>query len=101
MLIRRLAVIGVGLIGGSLVRALRAVGEVGEVVGCGRGKPNLERALALGVIDRYTHQIDEAVQDADLVFLAVPLGAMGQAFRSMRDHLQPDAVITDGGSAKA
>lgn len=101
MLIRRLAVIGVGLIGGSLVRALRAVGEVGEVVGCGRGKPNLERALELGVIDRYTHQVDEAVQDADLVFLAVPLGAMGHAFRSMRDHLRPDAVITDGGSAKA
>ncbi len=101
MLIRRLAVIGVGLIGGSLVRALRAAGEVGEVVGCGRGKPNLERALELGVIDRYTHQIEEAVQDADLVFLAVPLGAMGHAFKSMRGHLQPDTVITDGGSAKA
>ena len=101
MLIRRLAVIGVGLIGGSLVRALREAGEVGEVVGCGRGKPNLERALEMGVIDRYTHQIDEAVKDADLVFLAVPLGAMGHAFRSMRDHLRPDAVITDGGSAKA
>jgi len=101
MLIRRLAVIGVGLIGGSLVRALRVAGEVGEVVGCGRGKPNLERALELGVIDRYTHQIEEAVQDADLVFLAVPLGAMGHAFRSMRDHLQPGVVITDGGSAKA
>ena len=101
MLIRRLAVIGVGLIGGSLVRALRTAGEVGEVVGCGRGKPNLERALELGVIDRYTHQIEEAVQDADLVFLAVPLGAMGHAFKSMRGHLQPDAVITDGGSAKA
>ena len=101
MLIRRLAVIGVGLIGGSLVRALRTAGEVGEVVGCGRGKPNLEQALELGVIDRYTHQIEEAVQDADLVFLAVPLGAMGHAFKSMRGHLQPDAVITDGGSAKA
>jgi len=101
MLIRRLAVIGVGLIGGSLVRALRTAGEVGEVVGCGRGKPNLERALELGVIDRYTHQIEEAVQDADLVFLAVPLGAMGHAFKSMCGHLQPDAVITDGGSAKA
>jgi len=101
MLIRRLAVIGVGLIGGSLVRALRAAGEVGEVVGCGRGKPNLERALELGVIDRYTHRIEEAVEGADLVFLAVPLGAMGQAFESMRGHLRPDAVLTDGGSAKA
>ncbi|MCP3869263.1 MAG: prephenate dehydrogenase/arogenate dehydrogenase family protein [Gammaproteobacteria bacterium] len=100
-MISRLAVIGVGLIGGSLVRALRTAGEVGEVVGCGRGKPNLERAMELGVIDRYHHRVEEAVEGADLVFLAVPLGAMESAFRSMRGHLQPNAVITDGGSAKA
>lgn len=48
MLIKKLAIIGVGLIGGSLARALRAQGEVDEVVGCGRGKVNLEKALELG-----------------------------------------------------
>jgi prephenate dehydrogenase len=101
MLIRRLAIIGVGLIGGSLARALRAAGEVGEVVGCGRGRPNLERALELGVIDRFTHDVGEAVTGADMVFLAVPLGAMGDTFAAMRGHLDADAVITDGGSAKA
>ncbi|OOZ36355.1 prephenate dehydrogenase [Solemya velesiana gill symbiont] len=99
-MVRQLAVIGVGLIGGSLARALRQVGEVGEVVGCGRGKPNLEKAVELGVIDRYTHDVGEAVERADLVFLAVPLGAMKNAFTDMKGHLAEDAIITDGGSAK-
>ncbi len=101
MLIRRLAVIGVGLIGGSLARALRHAGEVGEIVGCGRSRENLERALELGVIDRYTHDIGEAVSGADMVFLAVPLGAMESTFSAMRGNIGDDALITDGGSAKA
>ncbi len=98
--IGRLAVIGVGLIGGSLARALRAVGAVGEIVGCGRGRANLEEAVALGVIDRYTHDIGEAVADADMVFLAVPLGAMRDAFAALRQTLPAGALLSDGGSAK-
>jgi len=101
MLISRLAVIGVGLIGGSLARALRHAGEVGEIVGCGRSRENLDRALQLGVIDRYTHDIGDAVSGADMVFLAVPLGAMESAFHAMRGHIDQAALITDGGSAKA
>jgi prephenate dehydrogenase len=101
VIVHRLAVIGVGLIGGSLARALREAGQVGEVIGCGRGKENLERGVALGVIDRYTHGVAEAVDGADMVFVAVPLGAMRDAFAAMRDRLAPDAVVTDGGSAKA
>ncbi|MES9959018.1 MAG: prephenate dehydrogenase/arogenate dehydrogenase family protein [Sedimenticola sp.] len=99
-MIRRLAVIGVGLIGGSLARALRQSGEVGEVVGCGRGQANLEKAVELGVIDRYTHDVGEAVEGADMVFLSVPLGAMAGTFSAMKGHLGKDAIITDGGSAK-
>ena len=95
-----LAVIGVGLIGGSLARALRAAGKVKQIVGCGRGKANLDEAVALGVIDRSTHDIAEAVRDADVVFLSVPLGAMRGAFAAMRDSLPATALITDGGSAK-
>jgi len=98
--IGRLAVIGVGLIGGSLARALRAAGKVDEIVGCGRGKANLDEAVALGVIDRYSHDVAETVRDADVVFLAVPLGAMRAAFAAMRDNLPEHALITDGGSAK-
>jgi prephenate dehydrogenase len=101
MLIQRLAVIGVGLIGGSLARALRAAGEVGEVVGCGRTRPNLERARELGVVDRFTQDPAAAVAGADLVFLALPLGGMRSVLAAIRDHLAPDAVLTDGGSVKA
>lgn len=99
--IATLAVIGVGLIGGSLARALRVAAQVKQVVGCGRGRENLERAVELGVIDRYTHDVAEAVKDADMVFVAVPLGAMRGVFEQMCGHLRGDAVVTDGGSAKA
>ena len=98
--IGRLAVIGVGLIGGSLARALRAAGCVDEIVGCGRGRANLDKAGELGVIDRYSHDVAEAVRGADLVFLGVPLGAMRSSFEGMRGALSNHAVVTDGGSAK-
>jgi prephenate dehydrogenase len=99
-MIRRLAVIGVGLIGGSLARALRVAGEVNEVIGCGRSASNLERAIGLGVIDRYSHDPAEAVKGADMVFLAVPLGAMASTLSAIEAGLAGDAVVTDGGSVK-
>ncbi len=99
-MIQRLAIIGVGLIGGSLARALRHAGEVGEVLGCGRNLPNLRRARELGVIDRYSHDPAEAVRGADMVFLSVPLGAMRAVFEDIKDALSPGAVVTDGGSTK-
>ncbi len=99
-MIKRLAIIGVGLIGGSLSRALRKAGEVDDVVGCGRTLSNLERAVALGVIDRFTQDPSEAVQGADMVFIAVPLGAMAGVFAAIKGTLAADAVITDGGSVK-
>ncbi|MCC7277855.1 MAG: prephenate dehydrogenase/arogenate dehydrogenase family protein [Chromatiaceae bacterium] len=99
-MIQQLTVIGVGLIGGSLARALRRAGFVGEVVGCGRSLGNLQRARELGVIDRYHQDPAQAVAGADLVFIAVPLGAMAATFASIRDHLAPGAILTDGGSVK-
>ena len=99
-MIERLAIIGVGLIGGSLARALRAAGQVGEVVGCGRSLPNLEKAVELGVVDRFAQEPDAAVAGADMIFLAVPLGAMRGVMQAIRGQLRPDAVITDGGSVK-
>ena len=99
-MIARLAIIGVGLIGGSLARALRAAGQVGEVVGCGRSLGNLERAVALGVIDRFTQDPAAAVIGADMIFLAVPLGAMRGVMAAIRERLEPHAVVTDGGSVK-
>jgi prephenate dehydrogenase len=99
-MIERLAIIGVGLIGGSVALALRKVGKVKQVVGCGRSEDNLLKAQSLGIIDRYTQDPAEAVAGADMVLLAVPLGATRETFAAMRDHLAPQAVVTDAGSVK-
>jgi prephenate dehydrogenase len=100
-MIRRLCVIGVGLIGGSLARALRQVGYCREVVGAGRDPQHLQRAVELGVIDRFATDLAQAVQGADMVLVAVPLGAMQAVFSAIRGQLAEDAVLTDAGSAKA
>lgn len=99
-MIRRLCVIGVGLIGGSLARALRQAGYVREIVGSSRRAEHLQEAVDLGVIDRYDIDPARAVQGADMVVVCVPLGAMEQTFRSIAPALAPDAVLTDAGSAK-
>ena len=100
-LIERLCIIGVGLIGGSLARALKQMGEVGEVVGCGRGEVNLQAAVRLGVVDRYDTDPARAVAGADVVVVAVPLGAMEAVLRVIVPQLEPDTVVTDVGSAKS
>lgn len=99
-MIERLAVIGVGLIGGSLARALRAAGQVGEIIGCGRSRENLDLAVELGVIDRYEQNPALAVRAADVIFLAVPMGAMRELIRQIAPVRRADAVVTDGGSVK-
>lgn len=100
-MIRQLTIIGVGLIGGSLARALKEKGYCQSVVGCSRDAAHLQRAVDIGVIDRFTTDIGEAVSGADMVLLAVPLGAMENCMRAMAGSLAADAVITDVGSAKA
>ena len=100
-MIERLCIVGVGLIGGSLARALRRAGFVREIVGASRSAEHLQKAVELGVIDRYETELSRAVRGADMVFVAVPLGAMASVFAAIRDSLEPEAVVTDGGSAKA
>jgi len=97
---KRMAVIGVGLIGGSLARILRQQGEVGEIVGIGRTEPNLQRAVELGVIDRYCQDPCQGVQGADLVFLATPVCAIASVLEKIAPYLAPGCVVTDGGSVK-
>lgn len=99
-MIRRLCVVGVGLIGGSLARALRSAGAVEEVVGASRRAEHLRKAVELGVIDRFETDVAAAVEGADMVVICVPLGAMAGVFRSLRGRLSPGAVVTDAGSAK-
>jgi prephenate dehydrogenase len=100
MFIERLTIIGVGLIGGSLARALKRADACGEIVGCGRNTANLDQAIELGVIDRYDTNPAMAVKEADIVVVAVPLGSMATLFATLREALSPKAIITDVGSAK-
>lgn len=100
LMIDRLVIIGVGLIGGSLARALKKAGACREVIGSARQLGSLQKAQALGVIDRYEADAGVAVQGADRVVLAVPVGAMESVLRQIAGHLAPSAVITDTGSTK-
>jgi prephenate dehydrogenase len=99
-MIQKLAVIGVGLIGGSLARALREAGHVGEVVGFGRSLGNLQTATDLGVIDRAEVSVTKTVRDADMVVVAVPVGSMESIFSQLATSMMDSAVITDVGSVK-
>jgi len=98
--IKHLVVIGVGLIGGSVARALKHAGCVDRVTGVGRGRENLDRARELGIIDHWTHEIAEAVHDADMVLVAVPMGAYDRVFAELAASLPDNALITDAGSTK-
>lgn len=99
-MIGKLVIIGVGLIGGSLALALRHAGHVGRIVGLGRGRANLDQALALGVVDEICQDPAQALADADAVVLALPVAAMGEWFGHISAHVGPAALITDAGSTK-
>jgi prephenate dehydrogenase len=98
--IRRLALFGVGLIGGSFAAALKAAGAVQRVVGVGRGLANLERALELEVIDEIAADARAAVAGADFVLLAVPVQQTEAVLGGIAPHLGPDTVVSDAGSTK-
>ena len=99
-MIKRLTIYGVGLIGGSLARALKAAGAVGEIVGYGRSVEPLKKAVELGVIDRYETEIASAVAGSDVLLLGVPVGAMDAVLSELKPHLDADTIITDVGSTK-
>lgn len=99
-MIKTLAVIGVGLIGGSFSRALKAAGAVQRVIGFDLDSENLTEALQLGVVDEIAADYVSAVSSADLVFLAVPVRAMTAAVAACAPYLPAGCVVTDGGSVK-
>ena len=99
-MIDKLAIIGVGLIGSSLSLALKQKAAVGQVIGYGRNRSNLEKGLELGVIDGYESSIEASVRNADIIVVAVPLGAMQQVFAELKPAISIAAIITDVGSAK-
>jgi len=98
--IDKLAVIGLGLIGGSLTLALRNDDFVGESVGYTLDYNNAKLGVELGVVDRAVETIEEAVCDADVILLAVPVKAFEEVLAQIKPHMKTCAVLTDAGSAK-
>ncbi len=100
MKFERLALIGCGLMGGSFALALRQAGWVQHIAGFSASEATRQRAVQLHVIDQACLSVQEAVQGADLVLLAVPVGAMHTSFAAMREVLSPQALVMDVGSTK-
>lgn len=100
MSFQRLALIGCGLMGGSFALALREAGMVQSIVGYSASDKTRQRAVELGVIDQACRSVAETVQGADLVLLAVPVGAMHESFAAMREALAPSTLLMDVGSTK-
>ena len=100
-MISRLAIIGLGLIGGSLSLALKQAGKVKQVIGFARQESTRQQALSLGIIDQAADNIADVIQGADLIVLAVPMGAMADTLMSIAPYVTDNMVITDAGSAKA
>lgn len=95
------AIIGVGLIGGSLALAWKAKGVVEEVVGIARRAQTIDEALEVGAIDRGSLSPTEGVEGADLVVIATPVRTITTTALAIKDHLKPGAIVTDVGSTKA
>jgi prephenate dehydrogenase len=98
---KRIAIFGVGLIGGSFALALKKAGAVEQIVGVGRSFGSLQRAQALGIIDQIADSVDAAVQGADLILIAAPVAQTGAILASIQPFLQPGTVVTDAGSTKS
>jgi prephenate dehydrogenase len=100
VLFRKLALFGVGLIGGSFALALKRAGAVAHVVGVGRTHANLARAIELKVIDEIAADAAAALAGADLVLVAVPVQQTKRVLQQIAEHLEAGAAVTDGGSTK-
>lgn len=96
----KVALIGLGLIAGSMAHAMRRHGLAGTIAGHARTAETREAARKIGLVDTVHDNAAEAVEDADLVVLAVPVGAMEAVAREIAPHLKPGCTVTDVGSVK-
>ena len=99
-IIDRLALIGVGLIGGSIARAAREYGVVREIVATARSEATRRRVVELGIADQVVETNAEAAKDADLVIVCIPVGASGPVAAEIAGSLKPGAIVSDVGSVK-
>ncbi|PTR10051.1 prephenate dehydrogenase [Nitrosospira sp. Nsp5] len=100
VMINKLVIIGVGLIGGSFALALRKADKVKHIVGVGRSRENMQRALKRGAIDEIADDLPSALKHADVVLLATPVGQVGSIMAQISPYLEPDTIVTDAGSTK-
>ena len=96
----RVALIGLGLIAGSMAHAMRAGGLAGHIAGYARSAETRETARQIALCDSVHDDIKDAVAGADLIVLAVPVGAMGAVMEQIAPHLSAGATVTDVGSVK-
>lgn len=96
----RVAIVGVGLIGGSFALGLKANGGCGSVVGVGRDPANMSVALERGIVDTVETDARTAVRDADLILVATPVAQFEAVFARIAPALKPSAIIMDAGSTK-
>jgi cyclohexadieny/prephenate dehydrogenase len=97
---KRIALIGFGLIGGSIARAARAQGLAGEIVTTARSAKTRARVTELGIVDAVLETNAEAVKGADLIILCIPVGACGAVAAEIAPFLEPGAIVSDVGSVK-
>ncbi|WP_295760528.1 prephenate dehydrogenase/arogenate dehydrogenase family protein [Undibacterium sp.] len=98
---KRIAIFGVGLIGGSFALALKKAGAVQQVVGVGRSQASLQRAQELGIIDQIASSVEDAVCGSDLILIAAPVAQTAAILTAIQPYLQTGTVVTDAGSTKA
>ncbi|HEO64948.1 MAG TPA: prephenate dehydrogenase/arogenate dehydrogenase family protein, partial [Spirochaetes bacterium] len=98
--VKKVGIIGVGLLGGSIGLALKARSRDIHVLGMGRTKAKLDKAIQYKAIDSYDLSYKNGVQDCDLVIIATPVATIVPIFQQIHPHLKEDAVVTDVGSTK-
>ena len=100
MNVNKIAIIGLGLIGGSLALAIKQAGFKGEVTGIGRREDTLIRAKEIGMIDTFSTNHADGINDADLVVLASPIGQFEEIAKNIKHNLKTGSIVTDVGSVK-
>jgi len=102
MIVKRITIIGLGLIGGSLGLALKQFrGSELEITGFARRTETAAEAIRRGVVDKAEAQLSRAVTDADIIVIATPVMAERDILQEIAEHLSPDSIVTDTGSTKA
>lgn len=97
---KKMCIIGVGLIGGSIARASKRNALCDEIIGVGRNEAHLKKAIELGVIDGYELSIVDAVKGADIVVVCSPVGSFELIFQQLKKTWSKDCLYTDVGSTK-